>query len=320
LSEPAVSVVTLTWNHGQKLTECLASVRDQTLRDWEQIVLDDGSTDGSVEAVERDRDPRVRLVRLPHRGIDAIPERYRRGVSLARGRHIAFLDGDDMWQPRALESLADALEGSDAVLAWGGCEMFGEHTGPLPLPGLARHPPEALENRPVGSAARLLLDPGVTMPFAMIAVLLRRTALERIGGLQVRAGLPVMDHPTLLRLAVEGPFARAEGLVARYRQAASTVCRREAVWIDLGVYRNARRFRSRFGRRVPGLAEAWPGFDAGWRDRLSRQFICGTGLRMLRERRPGRAARLGWWLLRTPALWPGELRRVGAAVRHRLPS
>jgi GT2 family glycosyltransferase len=314
---PAVSVITLTCNHGPWLAECLESLAGQSFEDWEQIVLDDGSTDGSPEAAERAADPRVRFVRQPRRGVSAVPDNYRRALSLARGELIGFLDGDDRWPPDSLAHSVAALRRSDAVLAWGRAELFGKRSGPVRPAGLHAYTLGTLQNDPVGAVALPMIDPRVTMPFPMTAALLRRTALERIGGLQSRPGLPVMDHPTLLRLSLEGPFRYVDQVLALQRFHPDSVSRREVSQIDLAVYRSIRAFRRRYGTRLPISAPEWREMDALWLRRLAQRSFGRTGLRLVGERRWREAAFLGGWLARTPRVWRFELRRLGRFLVRR---
>jgi teichuronic acid biosynthesis glycosyltransferase TuaG len=100
---PLVSIITPVYNAARWLPETLASVRDQTFTDWEQILVDDGSTDESVAIIEaaRREDPRFRLIRtVRNMGPSAA-----RNLALraALGRFIAFLDADDLWLPEKLE-------------------------------------------------------------------------------------------------------------------------------------------------------------------------------------------------------------------------
>lgn len=100
---PLISIVTPVYNATRWLAETLASVRAQTLTDWEQILVDDGSTDGSqnlIEAANR-QDPRVHPVLLSKNQGPA--EARNAALEQARGRYIAFLDADDLWLPRKLE-------------------------------------------------------------------------------------------------------------------------------------------------------------------------------------------------------------------------
>lgn len=99
---PAVSVLMPVYNGERWLPQAIGSVLAQTFEDFELVVVDDGSTDGSAAVVESfaERDARVRLVRAPHDGEPAA-----RAVSLAEARSslVAFLDADDEWLPNRLE-------------------------------------------------------------------------------------------------------------------------------------------------------------------------------------------------------------------------
>lgn len=113
---PQVSVIIATYNMAQFLGEAIESVLQQTVRDLEVIVVDDGSTDATGEVMARySSDPRVRY----HRQSNAGQTRAKNaGIALAKGRLIAFCDADDLWTPTKLERqlpLFDA-EGKVAVV------------------------------------------------------------------------------------------------------------------------------------------------------------------------------------------------------------
>jgi glycosyltransferase involved in cell wall biosynthesis len=97
---PAVSVVMPVCNGARFLREAIDSVLGQTLADFELLIVDDGSTDGSVQIVAEYRDARIRLCRQGHGGIVAA---LNRGVGLARSGLIARMDHDDISLPARLE-------------------------------------------------------------------------------------------------------------------------------------------------------------------------------------------------------------------------
>lgn len=103
---PRVSVVLPAYNHAAYVTAALDSVRAQTLSDWELIVIDDGSTDGTHEVLQRyveaARDPRIQLHRQANAGSHAT---INRGLSLARAPYLAILNSDDCFAPTRLERL-----------------------------------------------------------------------------------------------------------------------------------------------------------------------------------------------------------------------
>jgi len=97
---PEVSVVIPAYNAGRTITAALASVFAQTYRDFEVIVVDDGSTDDTPRRLADWADYRVVVVRQPNSG----PAHARNeAIARARGRLVAFLDADDIWLPRKLE-------------------------------------------------------------------------------------------------------------------------------------------------------------------------------------------------------------------------
>lgn len=108
---PTVSVVLPTYNRSAVLPRAVASVLGQTFGDLELIVVDDGSTDGTESAVMATGDPRVRLVRLAHRG--GAPAARNVGIALARGRYIAFQDSDDEWDRSKLVRQLEVMRGLD---------------------------------------------------------------------------------------------------------------------------------------------------------------------------------------------------------------
>ena len=99
---PLVTVVTPAYNVAKYVGETVDSVLRQTFRDFEYLVVDDGSVDNSVDVVKAHvgDDPRFRLVAGEHRGLSAARNA---GIREAKGEYIAFLDGDDRWHPRFLE-------------------------------------------------------------------------------------------------------------------------------------------------------------------------------------------------------------------------
>jgi hypothetical protein len=102
---PLVSVIIPTYQHGSVLPSTLAALFRQTLADFEVIVVDDGSTDGTAERLAPWLD-RIRIIRQENSGA---PVARNRGAAEARGEFVIFLDADARLRPDALELLVDAL-------------------------------------------------------------------------------------------------------------------------------------------------------------------------------------------------------------------
>ncbi|MCL5776862.1 glycosyltransferase family 2 protein [Limibaculum sp. FT325] len=105
MNSPFFSIIIPSYNRLPLLRECLESVRAQTFRDFELIVVDDGSTDGTFEFLASEV-PRARIARQANAGPSAARNS---GASIASGRYLAFLDCDDLWPPWALETYASAV-------------------------------------------------------------------------------------------------------------------------------------------------------------------------------------------------------------------
>ncbi len=96
-TSPRFSVIIPVYNRASFIARAIESVLSQTYRDFELIVVDDGSTDATPDIVALYP---VRLLRQENRGVSAARNR---GIASARGKIIAFLDSDDAWEPRKLE-------------------------------------------------------------------------------------------------------------------------------------------------------------------------------------------------------------------------
>jgi glycosyltransferase involved in cell wall biosynthesis len=101
------TVIMPLYNKAPYVRKAVESVVGQTYRDWELVVVDDGSTDGSDAVVRSIADPRIRLVRQENAGVGAARNR---GVAEGSAPYICFLDADDWWEPAFLEEMAALVE------------------------------------------------------------------------------------------------------------------------------------------------------------------------------------------------------------------
>ncbi len=121
---PVASVIIPTYNRASILPATLHSVCAQTFRQYEILVVDDGSTDGTEEALAGMRD-RVIYRRVAHGGASIARNA---GLAMACGEYVAFLDSDDLWDPRFLEAMAGALAAAPrAGFVYCDYGMFDEH-------------------------------------------------------------------------------------------------------------------------------------------------------------------------------------------------
>lgn len=111
-SAPTVSVIVPVYNLENYVDSCLRSVEQQTFGCWETVVVDDGSTDGSWDAIQRHAAADARIVGV-HTENQGVARARETALAHACGRYICFLDGDDWWEPDMLERMVAAIEDGD---------------------------------------------------------------------------------------------------------------------------------------------------------------------------------------------------------------
>ncbi len=109
---PKVTVIIPTYNAIAYLPSTVDSVIQQTFTDFEVLIVDDGSTDETVEWVSKLVDPRVRLISQANQGVAVARNQ---GIASAQGEYVAFLDADDLWEPTKLEKQVKCLDENPQV-------------------------------------------------------------------------------------------------------------------------------------------------------------------------------------------------------------
>lgn len=223
MTSPTVSIITPTFNHALYIEQCIRSVQSQTFTDWEQIVIDDGSTDSTVDLVEDICDARLTVLRQQNVGIENLGSTYNRALAAAKGSLIAILEGDDFWPATLLETLVSGFEDPSVVLTYGRTQMCTEDGIPIeryiPTPSNEKRLGiDRLRNDPIGAAADGMCLPDVLTFTFPCSTILRRQQLEDIGGFQHVDGLPFTDFPTLLQMAFTGTFAYLPQVGGFWRQ------------------------------------------------------------------------------------------------------
>ena len=214
-----VSIITPTFNHQSFIGSCIDSVLNQTYEDWEMIIVDDGSSDDTVETALNyaKKDKRIKVFPRANVGIFQLADTYNFALAQSSGEFVAVLEGDDVWEPDKLELQMKAFEATpDAILSWGDAEITSTTLDPIgpTRSGDAGENRTAFDNRPVGTVLnQLYLENFISA----VTIVIRRTELDAIGGFQHRENLPLVDYPTLLALAVRGPFAYVGKKLAQWR-------------------------------------------------------------------------------------------------------
>jgi glycosyltransferase involved in cell wall biosynthesis len=245
-----VSAVIIFKDEERFLAEAIDSVLAQTVDDWELLLVDDGSTDGST-AIARsyasEHPDRVRYLDHPGHANRGMAASRNRGISAAQGRYVASLDGDDVWEPEKLAIQLDNLaRHPTAAMTYGpllrwrawtgepgaidledlmgvGKRKYGRH----PLAGRVAQPPTLL---------RLMLDDDYFIPGG---ALIRREALDEVGCYEPAFRGLYEDAVVMVKLALDYPIHVDDRVTYLYRMHPDSSTNRTSSDPDIDRLRSA---------------------------------------------------------------------------------
>ncbi|HEY9804209.1 MAG TPA: CHAT domain-containing protein [Leptolyngbyaceae cyanobacterium] len=235
---PLISIVITNYNRERYLAEAIASVLQQTWQDFELLVWDDGSTDGSVAIAQRyaQQDRRVRVVAAPHQGT---VKARKAAISQTTGTYLGWVDSDDILAPTALAETVAVLNRYP--------EVGLVYTDYLDINADGQVLGYGHRCRIPYSPQRLLVD-FMTFHFR----LLRRSVYEQVGGVHISASDYVEDYDICLRLSEVTQVRRVPKPLYFYRihnQSVSVVQRQaQILWAQKAVAKALQR---------RGLADKW---------------------------------------------------------------
>jgi hypothetical protein len=204
MGQPQVSVVIPVWNGERYLKQAIESILAQDFADFELIVVDDGSTDGSAKVARSFADdPRVKVLTQTNAGVVAARNA---GLSAASAKFVAFLDADDIAKPTRLsKQLAYLQARPDVALVGSHITYFDDGKGLL-----------RTQEFPIGApAVALALEAG--NPLAQPAVMLRKSMVLAVGGYRDAFRLGAEDYDLWLRLVERHPLDNLPEVLTLYR-------------------------------------------------------------------------------------------------------
>jgi len=224
------------------LADTLDSLAAQTFGDFEVIVVDDGSTDGTRAMVEAWPDPRVRLVTMPQNGGPVLARN--RGVAEARGRYIAALDHDDLCRPERFARQVAYLDAHPATVLLGTGAAFLDDGAIL----ASGHPP---------ATTPMLIDwlTGIENPLVWSSVMLRTEAARRLAPFMRPERVYAEDFDLYQRIRRLGSLARLDAVLTLYRVHPGGISKQFADRMDdSAVAVLATRHEALFGPRAEAVA------------------------------------------------------------------
>ncbi|BAZ29615.1 family 2 glycosyl transferase [Cylindrospermum sp. NIES-4074] len=223
-SNSLVSIIIIFLNGKQFIQEAIESIFAQTYENWELLLVDDGSADGStLIAHEYGKKYPEKIRYLEHEGHQNCGKSTSRnlGIYNARGKYVAFLDADDVWLPKKLEKQVAILESNpQAGMVYGNTLYWYSWTGKaedkqrdyIPILGLQ---PNTLMQPP--SLLQLLLGSGGAVP-CICSFLVKREILEDIGGFEESIQHLYEDQVLLAKIFLKTPVFVEDGCWEKYRQ------------------------------------------------------------------------------------------------------
>jgi hypothetical protein len=213
-SAPPITVLMPVYNGADYLAESIATILRQTLREFEFLIINDGSKDGSQAILEdyADRDPRIRLVQQENMGLAAT---LNRGLAMARGEFVARQDQDDLSAPERLARQLAHMQANPE------CVLLGTRAGIWE----DRTPTRRAHDHPAFNAV-LKLDLLINNPFVHSSVMLRRERVLALGGYCTdRSRQPPEDYELWARIGRAGRVANLPERLLVYREAAQSMSR-----------------------------------------------------------------------------------------------
>jgi glycosyltransferase involved in cell wall biosynthesis len=211
MSNPLVSIITPTYNHGKYIKTCIDSVLAQEYPYWEQIIIDDGSTDNTADIIREYDDERIIYIKQENKGIEFLNKNYNKALNLSKGEYIAVLEGDDYWPDYKLKEQIKSLENPRTVLSWGNAQIVN---------GEGRR--ERLYHK--GESYREVSTTNETLDRLLLenfipacTVVCRRKSLLEIGGFKQPFKSPYVDYSTWLNLSTLGDFRYTDDVMGYWR-------------------------------------------------------------------------------------------------------
>lgn len=213
---PRVSVIIPVFNRADLIAETLDSVLAQTYRDFEIVVVNDGSTDNTLRVLSNYKAHNVRVISQRNQG-QGIARNT--GIHASKGDLIAFLDSDDLWLPKKLECQLSLFD-SQPNLAW--C-----YSDAMCFSGKTNHDlyPFSYRNKPYKGQVAIYLLLKCFIPTLTVVVL--RSVFNEVG---LFCNLPkAQDWDLWLRIAARHPIRRVPEVLARYRMHEGNICGKQTI-------------------------------------------------------------------------------------------
>lgn len=265
MRSPTISVVMPVFNGEVYLAEAIKSILHQSFQDFEFIIVDDGSTDGTLEILKtfQKSDDRIKVISRPNTGIvGALND----GLARARGEYIARMDADDVSLPDRFERQIDYMSSHPNCVLLGTGHVIMDAEGNDLCIQRTELQHDRIVDRQMRGIGGAILHPTTFM---------RRNAVEQVGGYRLKYQW-VEDLDLFLRLADLGEVRNLAEPLLRYRRHPSTVCSQRRVEQFRLIKLIVSEAFERQGKRLP---HDWKWEGGCWSRKEKYQYIAKEAIR-----------------------------------------
>jgi glycosyltransferase involved in cell wall biosynthesis len=251
-----VSVLMTSYNHEKYLREAIESVLNQTFKDFELIIVDDGSYDNSPKIIEEYAKHDKRIRAYFHENNKGIPKTGNHCLARATGTYIAFISSDDIWSPSKLEKQLAILSNNDSLVVWSEGEIIDENS--IPTGKTFTERASALRRKKSGNIFQELLKANFILGPSSI---LKRELTE---GITFDERLRYLnDYKFMMDLAFRHHFFFVKEALVKYRvHSGSTFEARKTCWADLIILHKY--FLQKYGAEIPQEIKVHLLSSIGW--------------------------------------------------------
>jgi len=231
-TSPLVTTIVLSYNQSRFVLETLESVRAQTYKNTQLIIVDDCSSDNSVEIIERWLEHNgAPCAFIRHNQNQGICKSLNDALAVAKGKYISMTASDDLWMPEKLSQQVDIMESqpSQTGMLYSDAFQIGEHGESLPGMFIEAH--RKLAAMPQGRVLNTLLEQNF---IPAMTTLVRRSCYERLGFFD--ENLLWEDWDMWLRIARHYSFVYSPIPSAKYRRHSQSFTQSKRAWILKGAF------------------------------------------------------------------------------------